>query len=1075
MTRTYHFPACGCEIPIDEGLPDVHGHPALIYPSEVTDLPLDCSAVWEMLGAGSTKGVFQLESPLGRQWTKKLKPESVEHLAALGSILRPGCIGGDTKVGIALRHRDGRKINIRKMVVRQLYNQFKRGHINYKNKIVSLCENSIILFNNIIENVIYSGQKEVYKIGVANQRRQNKFYNLECTLDHKLLTYDEGWLQLEDIQPGQLIAVVRNRKVLRPRNLGEKSLRDICWLHYEYHCVFCDWIVGSLDVNHLEGNRKYNNNHENLCFMCPNHHRMYSEGTITKEEVIEARKKYILPNSKHIEWIIYTCKKSVGIKDTYDIRVKGPNHNFIAGNVVVHNCLKAKDEDGISMTEHYCLRKNGEEEVSYFHPSLKPILSTTYGVLCYQEQSIAIVSALGGFSLVEADTARKAAAKKSTELMAKVKKDFIEKAGKLGIVTTQEAETIFGWIEKSQMYSFNYCLSFDTTIKKGSRGKYGHPSKYTIEHMYRIRNDLSYAKINGHEQLRKKWNRIGNYGKGWSLCQDGRIRPNIIQDIQPAGVQKVYKVVLKNGFSIRVTENHKFPTDIGIEMTVEELLGSPNKEISLYFCGEYEKNIKIYKYSDLTKEQRKSGRVINTEQHKWFTNGSYTLFQQFRETTPDVCFDCGKRECRIETHHINSDRSNSGPDNLVKLCVSCHKRREYAAGRVKRGEKGYPSIPMRIVSIVEDGQCMTYNVTMAAPHHNFVANDGIVTSNSHAMSYGLVGYHTAHPKAHFPLQFYTSYLYNAKEKQDPLLEIRQLINDAKTCGIEVLPPRFEDLKYHFSTDGVLITFGLSDVKGISQGHMQKMRANVKTIEQEIGKPVMEWSWYDFLIYFSPACPSNVVERLIEVGAMRKYPIARQRMLAEYNAYSQFTEKEQKVVSHLFAEAGGSITSLVQAIEALLDVPKGVANKNRRDKVGTILKMLQSPPRPLVDTPEWIAKVEEECLGIPITCSKVKSASIDIQPNMTCQEFRDGKTLDKMVFAVEIQECREVQIQNGQNRGKTMAFLVIGDASGALEDVCIFSDAWSQYGNLIYGGASLELCGRRDPKRQSFIVEEVYRI
>jgi DNA polymerase III alpha subunit len=44
-----------------------------------------------MLGQGLTKGVFQLESPLGRKpGPSKLKPESYEHMAALGSLLRPG-------------------------------------------------------------------------------------------------------------------------------------------------------------------------------------------------------------------------------------------------------------------------------------------------------------------------------------------------------------------------------------------------------------------------------------------------------------------------------------------------------------------------------------------------------------------------------------------------------------------------------------------------------------------------------------------------------------------------------------------------------------------------------------------------------------------------------------------------------------------------------------------------------------------------------------------------------------------------------------------------------------------------
>ena len=47
---------------------------------------------WELFREGLTKGVFQLESNLGRSWSKKVAPENLEELAALISIIRPGCL-----------------------------------------------------------------------------------------------------------------------------------------------------------------------------------------------------------------------------------------------------------------------------------------------------------------------------------------------------------------------------------------------------------------------------------------------------------------------------------------------------------------------------------------------------------------------------------------------------------------------------------------------------------------------------------------------------------------------------------------------------------------------------------------------------------------------------------------------------------------------------------------------------------------------------------------------------------------------------------------------------------------------
>ena len=48
--------------------------------------------VWDLICDGNTKGVFQLESSLGKHWAKKVKPRSINELAALISLIRPGVL-----------------------------------------------------------------------------------------------------------------------------------------------------------------------------------------------------------------------------------------------------------------------------------------------------------------------------------------------------------------------------------------------------------------------------------------------------------------------------------------------------------------------------------------------------------------------------------------------------------------------------------------------------------------------------------------------------------------------------------------------------------------------------------------------------------------------------------------------------------------------------------------------------------------------------------------------------------------------------------------------------------------------
>ena len=47
---------------------------------------------WNLFKDGYTKGIFQLESQLGRSWSKRLEPTNIEELSALISIIRPGTL-----------------------------------------------------------------------------------------------------------------------------------------------------------------------------------------------------------------------------------------------------------------------------------------------------------------------------------------------------------------------------------------------------------------------------------------------------------------------------------------------------------------------------------------------------------------------------------------------------------------------------------------------------------------------------------------------------------------------------------------------------------------------------------------------------------------------------------------------------------------------------------------------------------------------------------------------------------------------------------------------------------------------
>lgn len=76
---------------------------------------------------------------------------------------------------------------------------------------------------------------------------------------------------------------------------------------------------------------------------------------------------------------------------------------------------------GANSHTNYALRKNKQQEVSYPHPelaeALEPILGTTFGLIVYQEQVMAIAQRLAGYTLGKADLLRRAMGKKKREVL----------------------------------------------------------------------------------------------------------------------------------------------------------------------------------------------------------------------------------------------------------------------------------------------------------------------------------------------------------------------------------------------------------------------------------------------------------------------------------------------------------------------------------------------------------------------------------------------------------------------------------------------------------------------------------
>ena len=111
--------------------------------------------------------------------------------------------------------------------------------------------------------------------------------------------------------------------------------------------------------------------------------------------------------------------------------------------------------------ELFVKRLHKQEDVTFPHPKLEPILGDTLGVCIFQEQVMQISQALGDMTLAEADLVRRSTVKYSgrsdhTRLRGK----FLQAAGMMGLTAAQREET---WMMVEKFAGFGFCKAHAAT------------------------------------------------------------------------------------------------------------------------------------------------------------------------------------------------------------------------------------------------------------------------------------------------------------------------------------------------------------------------------------------------------------------------------------------------------------------------------------------------------------------------------------------------------------------------------------------------------------------------------------
>jgi DNA polymerase III alpha subunit/intein/homing endonuclease len=332
------------------------------------ELPIDDPKVYELLQSGRTTGVFQLESKGMQNLLTRLKPDKFDEIIAILALYRPGPLMSGMVDEFIERKHGRRPVEYPFDEVRDILHE-TYGLCLTGDTLITMADGSQKTIKEIVENNLVG--EEVLSVDL----KTNKLVNKKIT--H---CFDNGIKDVYKItlQNGLEIKATADHKFLTP--FGWKEVRE---LDLEKDLM-------AISAKSLQINKK-------LIYHSVN---SYTEADIITEPI----------KNEDIAFIKIENIEYIGKQHVYDIEVE-ETHNFIANDIVSHNCI-------------------------------------------YQEQIMFMANTLSGFTMAEADTLRKAIGKKKADLMAKMKEKFINGAVERGF-DKEKITKLWEDIEKFASYSFN--------------------------------------------------------------------------------------------------------------------------------------------------------------------------------------------------------------------------------------------------------------------------------------------------------------------------------------------------------------------------------------------------------------------------------------------------------------------------------------------------------------------------------------------------------------------------------------------------------------------------------------------
>lgn len=465
-------------------------------------------------------------------------------------------------------------------------------------------------------------------------------------------------------------------------------------------------------------------------------------------------------------------------------------------------------------TNSYIRRNNGEEEIDTIHPLAEPYIKDTHGVMLYQEQIMFIGRNLGELSWKEVTLMRKAmSGRKGEEYFDQLRQSFMTGAVKNGM-TEEIATKLWRSMVTFGAWGMNRCAAENTRVKLAHPNQFLGPDP-TIGELYKYYKEAPSSWI----RQRKTMPVV--------LAFDGETaKPVMAVDIHKNGKKPCIRMEFDDGRVIECTADHKFIINGVWSPCGSAVVGD---EFSAVSRKKWLKNTAVFSGKGWRK-----GRKGNCTTD--VPLGNKKAADKFKvEHSGMPCEDC-RCAGRMEVHHNDFVHGLERPNDMAWLCSSCHKLRHKVAGNWgapnSRGwTKDEPAV---LLSVSDAGELETYDIEMPDPHHNYVLANGILTHNSHTVSYSIISYWCAYMKAYHPMEFAAACLRSAKDDEQVVEILRELSKEG--VSFIAFDPMKSDRNWS-AQDGQLVG-GFTNLHGIgpakAEYYVQK-RSGIGLDEKDLEK------------------------------------------------------------------------------------------------------------------------------------------------------------------------------------------------------------------------------------------------